>query len=237
MINEWLFFGSMVLYFGLVLLFYKLFGKTGLYVLTALTAVLSSIEASKIITLFGISVTLGNVAYSSSFLITDILSENYGKKAANASVAIGILTAITWVLTTTYLIMFIPNSDDFISANLDAVFGFVPRISLASVFTYAISQALDISIYHHIWKLCGNSKKLLWLRNNVSTLASQLIDTVIFTLLAFYGAVENDVLITLIISTYVFKIAIAIIDTPIAYLARRFANSKNADFFKVDILN
>lgn len=213
---------------------YKLFGKTGLYAWTVFASVLSSIEASKIVTLFGISVTLGNVLYGSAFLITDILSENHGKKAANRAVYLGIITSLVWVFATSYLCWFVPNGDDFLSPNIHAVFGFVPRIAISSILTYAISQALDIYIYHYLWKLCGNTSKLLWLRNNGSTLVSQFLDTVIFTVLAFYGTVPYDVLLILIVSTYVFKVLVSLLDTPLIYLARWLHKKNKTDSLNID---
>ncbi len=234
MINEWLFIGSVILYFGTVIILYKYFGKTGLYAWTAFAAALSSIEASKIVTLFGISVTLGNVIYGSSFLVTDILSENHGKKAANGAVLLGIITTLVWAFASSYLCWFIPNGDDFLSPNIHAVFGFVPRIAISGILTYAISQALDIFLYHYLWKLCGHSSKMLWLRNNGSTLISQFLDTVIFTVLAFYGTVPHEVLLILIVSTYVFKVIISLLDTPVVYLARWMHKNNKAGTLKLD---
>ncbi len=221
--NEIIFVLSIIFYFALVLFCYKKFGKTGLYVWTAFATVLSSLEVAKVVTLFGMSVTLGNVIYGSIFLATDILSENHDRKSADTAVYIGIFVSIIWVLGTQLSLLFVPNADDFINPSLVQVFGVVPRITLSSIATYVVSQKIDIWLYHFWWKKTGGTEKFLWLRNNGSTLLSQLLDTIVFTTLAFFGTFPLNVLIELIVTTYVLKLVIGVLDTPVLYLARRIA--------------
>ena len=223
--NEILFLISIVFYLSGVLFAYKVFGKTGLYVWSAIGAILSNIEALKMVNMFGLSVTLGNALYASNFVVTDILSENYGKESANKAVNIGLFVTIIWVLATQLILKFEPNSLDFINNSLTEVFGFIPRIALASVFTYAVAQKIDVILYHKVWgfteKIFKDKYKGLWLRNNISTLTSQFIDTTIFTIIAFAGTVSFKELVSLIFTTYVLKAVVAVLDTPVLYIAKK----------------
>ena len=112
--NEILFLISIVFYLSGVLFAYKIFGKVGLYIWTAISAKLANIEALKMVDMFGLSVTLGKALYASNFVVTDILSENNDKESANKAVNIGLFVTIVWVLATQLILMFEPNSLDFI---------------------------------------------------------------------------------------------------------------------------
>ena len=95
---------------------------------------------------------------------------------------------------------------------------------LASFLGYVISQRFDVWLYHAWWrfteKKTGDSKKFLWLRNNGSTLISQILNTVIFTLVAFAGWYDIGTLLSIMLSSYVIFIFTSLLDTPILYLAR-----------------
>ena len=219
--NELIFFGELVFFLASVLLCYKLFGKTGLYIFTVIGMLLSSVQVLLFINLFGFEATGGNALYAATFLITDILSENYGKKQANKAVVLGFLAMLIWLGGTQITLLYSPNDADFISPALRDLFGLVPRITVASLIAYTISQLTDVQIYHFIWKKTGGGGRLLWLRNNGSTFISQLIDTAIFTSIAFWGAVETSVFVSILLTTYLFKVIVALGDTPFMYLARR----------------
>ena len=228
--NEILFLISIAFYLSGVLFAYKIFGKTGLYIWTAISAILANIEALKMVDMFGLSVTLGNALYASSFVVTDILSENHDKESANKAVNIGLFTTIIWVLATQLILMFEPNSLDFINGSLIEIFGLMPRIAIASIFTYAVVQKIDVILYHKVWektnKIFKNSNKGLWLRNNISTLTSQFLDTLTFTLIAFAGTMPFKELISLVLTTYILKAVVSILDTPIIYIAKKMKNKE-----------
>ena len=219
--NEVIFILTVLIYLGSVLGLYKLFGKNGLYAFAIFGTLLGNIAVCKNIDLFGASTTAGNVLYASTFLVTDILSEKYGKKAASRAVAYSFSVMVLWLLGSQLILWFTPNANDYINESLKVVFGLVPRITLASLAGFIVSQNLDVFLYHLIWSKTGNSKKMLWLRNNGSTLTSQLIDTVIFTFLAFWGVYPNPVFCSILITTYVFKAVVALMDTPFMYLSRK----------------
>lgn len=231
MSNEIIFVASVLIYLGSVLLLYKLFGKNGLFAFAIFGTLLGNIAVCKTIDLFGVSTTAGNVLYASTFLVTDILSEKYGKKEATKAVKYSFAIMLLWLLGTQLNLMYTPNANDYISPSLQVVFGLVPRITIASLIGFVCSQNIDVFLYHFIWSKTGENTKKLWLRNNGSTLISQAIDTVIFTTLAFWGVYPIEVFISILITTYVFKAIVALLDTPFIYLARKIApmeEKKNA---------
>lgn len=230
--NELLFIFSTVFFLGAVLLIYRLFGKAGIYAYIGFASILANIQVTKSIVLFGLTTTAGSVLYASTFLCTDILSEKYGKKYATKAVLIGIFMSILWLIGTQGTVLLKPSNNDLISDALSKVLNTVPRITVASLVAYAVSQMIDVILYHLIWNKTGHTKKGLWIRNNGATLISQLIDSIIFVTIAFIGVYETNVFISILITTYVFKAIIALCDTPFIYLARAI---KTKDFEEVII--
>ncbi len=221
MYNSIMFIVAVLFYLVAVVVAYKVFGKTGLYVFTAISAILANIQVCKNVDFFGLSSTAGNVLYAASFLVTDILSEKYGKKAAQKAVWIGLFTTVVFLIGTQELILLKPNDSDIMDPAMKQLFGLVPRVSIASIVGYICSQNIDVLLYHAIWKKTGDNKKMLWLRNNGSTLTSQAIDTVVFTTIAFYGVYPTKVFVSILLTTYLFKAIVALCDTPFIYWARK----------------
>ncbi len=197
---------------------YCFFGKTGLYIWIPIATILANIQVLKMVDLVGVGVTLGNITYASSFLVTDILSENYGKEAAKKAVYIGFFSLITTVVIMNIALAFTPNQFDFIQDSLKNIFAILPRIACASLIAYAVSQLHDVWAYD-FWKRRLPKTGSLWLRNNASTMVSQLIDSLIFTTIAFWGILPKNEFIQILITTYVLKLIVAAIDTPFLYLA------------------
>lgn len=221
MSNELIFIITVLIYLGSVLLLYKFFGKNGLFAFAIFGTLLGNIAVCKCVDLFGLSTTAGNVLYASTFLVTDILSEKYGKKEAHKAVMYSFSVMLLWLLGTQFILLFTPNANDYINDSLKVVFGLVPRITIASLVGFICSQNIDVVLYHFIWKKTGDNKSKLWLRNNGSTLISQLIDTVIFAFLAFLGTYPTNVFISILVTTYLFKAIVALADTPFIYIARK----------------
>jgi hypothetical protein len=221
MFNSILFVGAVLFFLAAVILMYKFFGKTGLYVFTAFGTLLANIQVCKCVDFFGFSTTAGNVLYAATFLVTDILSEKYGKKSAQKAVGIGLAVTVLWIVGTQGTLRLIPNANDTIDPALQQVFGLVPRVALSSLIGYAVSQSIDVALYHLIWKKSGGNTRFLWLRNNGSTCISQLADTVVFTTLAFWGTYPLSVFVSILVTTYLFKVIVAVFDTPFIYLARK----------------
>lgn len=219
MFNEVLWFIFMLFDLSVVLLAFRRWGKTGLYVSIACAGIICNIQVVVLVELFGLVATLGNVVYASIFLATDILSEHYGVKEARKGVWIGFFFLAWATIAMQFAINFIPVQIEGNRAEyLVEIFRFMPRIAVASLIAYLVSQHHDIWAFD-FWKQ-KTSGKYLWLRNNASTWVSQLADTLVFTLIAFYGEVEVDVLVDIVITTYALKLIVAVVDTPFLYLSR-----------------
>ncbi len=223
--NELLLILSLIVLYGAVLVFYRLFGKTGLYVWTVIATISANIEVLILVDAFGMQQTLGNVLFATTFLVTDILSENHGKKEANVAVNIGIATSIAFIVISQSWMLYTPAASDFASPAIATIFSNTPRLMLASLIVYAICQKFDVWAYHAWWaftnKKCGDSKKFLWLRNNGSTLISQLLNAILYTFGAFFGVYDIPTLISIVFASYVIFIVTSLADTPIVYLARK----------------
>lgn len=225
--NELIVLGSVILIFGTVLLAWRFFGKTGLYAMTSAAAILSNIEVLILVNAFGMEQTLGNVLFAANFLITDILSENVGKKEANISVFLGLFVSVFFVALSGSWLLYSPSENDWVMPSVRAIFAATPRTVLASMSVYAVSQLMDVWLYHRLWtfteKKSGSRKRFLWLRNNGATLLSQLVNTILFTLAAFAGREGYDgaLLLRIMASSYAIYVVTSLLDTPAAYVARR----------------
>lgn len=230
MTNELLLIGSVIFIFSMTLLAYKFFGKTGLYCMSAIATVLANIEVLILVDAFGMEQTLGNVLFASTFLITDILSECEGKKAANKAVWIGMFTSVFFLLLSQSWMLYIPSENDWAMDAIKTVFSNTPRMLIASFVVYAVSQMFDVWLYHKWWafteKKFGDKRKFLWLRNNGSTLISQILNTLLFTAFAFYGTYDIKTLLSIFASSYVIYIFTSLLDTPIVYLARKINDKR-----------
>lgn len=214
----------LVLYSG-VLVFYRLFGKTGLYVWTVIATVTANIEVLILVNAFGLEQTLGNILFASTFLVTDILSEIFGKKEAQKAVNIGIATSLAFIVISQSWLLYTPSGNDWASDSIHTIFTNTPRLMIASFLVYAICQRFDVWAYHKWWdfttKKFGDTRRFLWLRNNGSTLISQLLNTVLYNLGAFLGLYDTSTLISIIIAGYVVFIVTSLADTPFIYIARK----------------
>jgi len=218
MTNELLWFGLMILCYLAVLLIYKLFGRKGLFAWVAMSIILANIQVMKTIQIFGLVTAEGNIVYSSIFFVSDILNEVYGKNEARKAVYVGFFVLVMTTVIMQVTLMFIPDSSDTMPPHLTAIFGFMPRIALASLAAYICSQMYDVWMYAFIKKYHG--RKLLWLRSNVSVIFSQLIDNTMFTIIAFYGIFSWDIILQIYVTSLMLKIIVSFVDTPFLYLAR-----------------
>ncbi len=215
--NIFLWFILLIVNFGGILLAFKIFKKTGLYVWIAISIIIANIQVIKTIELLGVITTLGNIIYATTFLATDILSEIYGKKEARKGVYIGIFSMIMTTIIIQISLMFKPDPSDFSQGALETIFTILPRITIASITAYVISQLHDVWAYN-FWK---KRNPHIWVRNNLSTMVSQLIDSLVFVTIAFWGVFELSVFIQIAITTYVLKWVVAALDTPFIYIAKK----------------
>jgi uncharacterized integral membrane protein (TIGR00697 family) len=175
--------------------------------------VVAAVMASKIIVVGPIVVPAGVLAYCLTFLITDVISEVWGKERAQTVVMGGFITLVlVFVLTGISILWpaapFWPHQQAY-----KTILGSSARIMVASLAAYFFSQYHDVWAFH-FWRRL-TSERFLWLRNNASTIVSQLLDSVVFITIAFYGTMP---LAPLILGQWVVKVGIALLDTPFVYL-------------------
>ena len=225
MANEILIILSILVTYGGVVAFYRFFGKGGLLAFSVMASILANIEVLSLVNAFGIEMTLGNVLFASTFLITDILSENHTRKDASRAVLISTMCSVMFIFISQMWLLYTPSENDWASGAIRTIFASTPRIVCASLVVYFVSQIVDVWLYHKWWDLCKkyfkDERKGLWIRNNGSTLVSQLLNTFLYTFLAFYGTYSMDTLISIFISSYMIYICTSLVDTPFVYWCRK----------------
>ena len=161
-------------------------------------------------------VSAGILPYPLTFLVTDLISELYGQKKANIVVFSGFVASMFVLLFLWLGGQFNAIPDSIVNDNTyNKVFQNAWRIIAASMIAYLFAQFIDVRIFH-FWKRLTNGKHL-WLRNNGSTIASQLVDTTLVVMILFVGVWEPSNIISAIIDGWLFKMLMAAIDTPIIY--------------------
>jgi hypothetical protein len=223
--NEFLLIAQLAGIYGGVLLAWRLFGRAGLYAWSVLATVAANIEVIIQVRAFGMDMTLGNILFASTFLVTDILSEMCGRREANRAVRIGIFGSMCFMLVSQSWLWFVPSAEDFALPHMREVFGNTPRIMLSGLLVYAVVQHLDVFLYHAVWRwtdsLGKGHRAWLWVRNNGSTLTSQLCNSILFNFAAFWGVFPTAHVWKIVASTLAIFVATSLLDTPFIYLCRR----------------
>lgn len=203
--------------------------KDGCVTLTSLyctMAVASAVAATKMVSIFGFYVPGGVIIYAASFLITDLISEVYGKEAAVKTVYCGFGAMLVFASYSLLIVHWVPAPFWTNQASFESVVGLSFRITMAGWISFMISQSWDVQVFH--W-LKESSKKYLcnhlWVRNCASTITSQFIDSALFILIAFYGIYDS--LFQMILAQYVVKVIIALFDTPFVYWGRYVLQRKS----------
>lgn len=163
-------------------------------------------------------ISVGIIPYPVTFLITDIISEIYGRKKANYVVYAGLLSTL-FIFIVILFAEAAPATDFSPVSNSEFthVFGLTGAAVTASMIAYLLAQLVDIRIFH-FWKVLTKGK-MLWLRNNFSTITSQFIDTsVVLILLCYFEVIPWSLYGALLLNGFLFKVLIALLDTPVFYL-------------------
>lgn len=179
--------------------------------------IISNIVAAKVVTFGWMVAPAAIVIYPLTFLITDVIGELWGRDEANRTVRTGLLCqVISLVLIAAAIALPVaPFADN--QAAFAGILGNTFRMVFASLVAYVAAQSWDVFLFHLLKDKTGGQHK--WLRNNASTMSSQIIDTLIFITIAFWGTVPN--IWVMVVSQYVIKFCIALIDTPFFYLLTR----------------
>ena len=181
------------------------------------------IGTTKFVYVFGLTVPAGVLAYPFTFLATDLICELYGKKRAQSLVWVG-FTMNFFMLGLMMLGHYLKDASGISGATstFENVYEFMIGNVIASMIAYLIAQSVDVRLFH-FWKSLTKGKHL-WLRNNLSTVVSQLVDTTaIMTVLYFANNLGSSIqsisdLVGLIFASYIFKVLVALFDTPLFYL-------------------
>ncbi len=222
--NELIWLAYIFINYSFILFAYKKWGKLGVMMFVPLSIVLANIQVNKLVVLFGVDATLGNIAYGGIFLIEDILAENYGKKYAKTVIALGFLTMVFTTVVMNLALLIAPASEDMAQGAIATLFSPLFRLTCASLLAYSVATYLDIHLYQFIKKLLPSFKNI-WIRSNLSTIASQIVDSVIFTCVAFVGVYDTPILLGIMFSTYFMKLIISAADTPFVYMAAWWKNN------------
>ena len=223
--NNFLLIISIIGVVSIMLLVKRFLGKEGLIGWIGVSSILANILILKNVDLLGIGATLGNVLFASNFLATDMLTENFGYKEAKKGVKFGIFSVLFFMVVTQIALLYIPNAEDFAQSSFELLFGFIPRISIASVSLFAISNIVDIKLYEHL-RVKTNGKKM-WLRNNLCTIISNGGENFLFYLIAFGGTMPISTILSIALSATIIEIIIALCDTPFLYISKKIKTPEN----------
>jgi len=179
--------------------------------------ILANIVAVKLFSIGNLAVLPAAVViYIFTYPIVDVIVEVYGKETGRKTVQAGLITQVL-ALIFIFITIQLPAAPVFgHQSEFKTILGGSFRVIVASLVSYAVSQNLDVFVFNKLKKKHGMKK--LWLRNNASTMLSQIVDTTIFISIAFIGTMPFAVLVTLIFTQYVFKFIASIVATPIVYL-------------------
>lgn len=220
--------------FTAILLLHRWFGPAGLYVYMAVAIIGGNLHVLKLtqFSVFPDPVALGTILFSTTFLCTDILTEYHGAATARKGVILGFSGLVLFNLFLFAALAFRPldpsdgqlgDSAAAMQQSLETVFLPAPGILVASLIAYLLSQFNDIWVFSRLRTATGG--KYLWLRNNLSTWISALIDSAVFSVLAFVVFAAEPVpwkplLFTYILGTYGLRVVVAVLDSPVVYLAK-----------------
>lgn len=209
----------------MTLILFRCFGRVGLYGAVVMGIVLANIQGPKLTEVLGMQTSLGVILYSGIFFATDLMSERYGRREANRAVRLGFAVSVIMVVTLSLGLLFTPSRQPETAAfagevhrAFETILNFTPRFVFGSLLAYLVSQSLDVYIFH--WIKRRTRGRHLWLRNNLSTMTAQAVDTVVYALVVWWGVVDLVTALKLGAAKYVFKLVIAAIDTPFVYWAR-----------------
>ncbi|MGB4076420.1 MAG: queuosine precursor transporter [Minisyncoccia bacterium] len=177
--------------------------------------------------IFGSHLSVTVFMFPLVFLMTDIVGEVYGKKVAKFFVLAGIISTVLWILFS-LIATAMPWAEKalWVKDHYDTMLGVSIRIAIASVIAFTIAEYQDVLSFFYFKATFG--ERWFWLRSNLSNLWSQLLDTVLFMSIAFYGVYETPVLISATLTWWLFKVGMGFLYTPLSYLGIRLLREKES---------
>ena len=205
--------------FSMVLVIEKIFKKEGLYIWIAIALIMANILECQTIGLFkGFTSTTGNVLFASIFLATDIMSEKYGSEYSKKAINLSVISMIAFTIIMQIGLLFIPDKTDLAHDAMQSLFSLNLRISISSIVMFYLSNYLDIFLFEKIKKKIPEK---LWIRNNVATIVSNVIENYFFIFFAFVGIYDISTMINIATTISIVEIFIAICDTPFIYISKK----------------
>lgn len=215
--NAIILFIEVAVIFSALLVCYKLFGKYGVFAWVGIATVLANVITAKNADILGLSTAIGTVMFASTFLATDILSENHSEKDAKTAVFIGLFADVLLIVSTQIALLYKPSAIDYADEAMRTLFSLNLRISLASMVMYFIANMADVKIFT---KMKENGTAL-WLRNNVATILCNCLENFGFIWLAFVGIYDTATILEIALATSAVEMIVAVFDTPFIYVARK----------------
>lgn len=217
--NNLVLLGEMVVTFGLLIIVHRTLGREGLMAWLPIASILANIITAKSATLLGMDATLGTVLFASTFLATDILSECYSKADAKKAVYMGLFGTFMLIVSTQFALAYIPNIFDYADEAMRTLFSLNLRISISSMAMYFVANICDVYLYNKLKDKTGD--KMMWLRNNISTIICNCLENFLFIFFAFVGIYSTKEIIMIALSTSIIEMVVAICDTPFLYIAKK----------------
>jgi uncharacterized integral membrane protein (TIGR00697 family) len=230
----------LVVCYGGCLLLLRQFGAAGLYAWIVLAVIAANVQVLKEaqFAAFPEPVALGTVVFASTYLATDLLAEHYGRQAALGGVLVGFAGYLLWTVLMVLTLGYRPVPGAEIQVHLAAIFKPAPALFAAGMVSYLISQSFDVWVFRAVRARPG--RKFLWLRTNASTLLSALLDTVVFSTLAWVVFAPEPValhtlIFTYVLGTYGLRVLYSVLETPFMYMSRWLVQrAPDAGFRRVD---
>lgn len=210
---------------------YKYLGAISVFFVSVL--LISNVASTKIVDLKWFTFDGGTLLFPLSYIFGDILTEVYGYKKARGVIWLGFFMAL--LMSLIFIIVGeLPSAEGWNNQSAyDAILGLTPRIVIASLIAYSAGEFSNSYILAKmkIW----TKGKILWARTIGSTVVGEFMDSILFIVIAFWGILPNSLLVTLIISNYIFKTAVEILFTPVTYKVVSFLKKKeNEDYYDTD---
>lgn len=226
--NSILLFVEIIAVLSIGLLVWRFLGKWGLVGYSTLAVITANIQCLKMFPALGVETMAGGAAmFGVTYWITDVLGECYGKQFAKKAVWVSSAMTIIFTVMMQMLLFYNPAAGDngFAQEPLMTIFGFMPKIAIASVVLYFLSNYADVWLFEKVRQLTKG--KHLWLRNNLCTLTCNLSQGIIFSIIVLYGTFPLTTCLTVGFFGSLMYIPVALLDTPFIYLAKRmFDNGK-----------
>lgn len=217
--------GLILLDMSLVLIMFRLYGKNGLLLMYILNIFISQITINVTYDILDLNIVIGSCFYAVIYLIVDMINEHYGKVEANSIVNIGVFSLIVlfiFIYYTRFLIKI--NSDDYSRCFLYLTNNQFRIIITDILVSYFLFQKLNIFIFDKIKKI--TKEKYLWIRNNASTIISQVLTAILFYEFSFYNIYAQNKIWQIILTGLIIKIIVSLMETPFLYISKRVTKNK-----------